>query len=152
MKTSTDCSSAPLFRILLIDDNQHGLLARKLVLQERGHRVTACGSPEEALAAFEQTEFDLVVTDYRMPRMTGTELIRVIRERRPATPVILISGMVQVLGLNEENTGADEVVAKDGNEVSQIVRAVERLLRRSKSKKPASVLGTGSSRTRRRTI
>jgi CheY-like chemotaxis protein len=150
MKTSTDSSTAPLFRILLIDDNRHGLLVRKCLLQERGHQVISCSSPEEALAAFEQTEFDLVVTDYRMPKMSGTELIRVIRQKKPNTPVVLISGMVKVLGLNEENTGADEVVAKDGNEVNHIVRAVDRLLRRTKSKPPAPALGQSTSSNSRR--
>ena len=149
MKASADSSSAAGFRILLIDDNRHGLVARRMVLQERGHRVTACSSPEEALAAFDNAEFDLIVTDYRMPNMCGIELIKVIRQKRPSMPIILISGMVGVLGLNEDNTGADEVVAKDGNEVSQITRAVERLLRRSRAKKPASARsqrGIGGSR------
>ena len=73
-----------------------------------------------------------------------------IRQKRPGTPVVLISGMVKVLGLNEENTGADEVVAKDGNEANHIVRAVDRLLRRSKAKRPASAGATKSSTRRRR--
>ena len=74
--------------------------------------------------------FDLVVTDYRMPGMNGAELIRKLREVRPATPIVLLSGMVDVLGLNEENTGADAVVAKNAFEVSHMVRAVTRLLGR----------------------
>jgi CheY-like chemotaxis protein len=124
-------------RVLLIDDNRHGLLARRSVLEEQGCVVTTCDCPEKALTQFADVEFDLVVTDFRMPHMSGTELIRAIREQRPKVPVLLISGMVDVLGLNEQNTGADAVVAKNASEVSHMVRAVNRLLHRTAApKKP----------------
>ena len=48
--------------------------------------------------------FDLVVTDYKMPHMDGLELIASLRKREPDLPIVLISGFVDTLGLNEENT------------------------------------------------
>ena len=54
----------------------------------------------------------MVVTDYRMPRMNGVELIEKIRNVNPNARVILLSGFVDPLGLTEENTGADAVIAK----------------------------------------
>jgi CheY-like chemotaxis protein len=78
-----------------------------------------------------------VVTDYKMPRMNGLELIVRIRERAPTLPIILVSGYVDGLGLTEANTGADVVIPKSAHEVPQLVRSVNRLLRRNAPKKPA---------------
>lgn len=123
--------------ILLVDDNKHGLAARKAVLEELGHRVTAASDAEEALEEFRRAPFDLVVTDFRMPGMNGIELIREIRALRPEVPVILISGYTEALGLTEASTGADAVIAKSAHEVSHLSRAVARLLRR-RIRKPAA--------------
>jgi len=128
-------------RILLVDDNAHGLAARKNVLEELGHHtVTAC-SGVEALEQLALQEFSLVVTDYKMPRMDGLELIGLLRKNTPDLPVILISGFVDALGLNEQNTGADIVIQKSANEVAHLVRAVSRLLGRKLARKPAAAEG-----------
>lgn len=128
----TSEAANPVCRILLIDDNLNGLAARKAVLEAQGYRVDACSCPEDGLDLFAQIEFQLVVTDYRMPGMFGTEVITHLRKRRPEIPVLLVSGMVDVLGLNEQNTGADAVVAKNSTEVPNMVRTVSRLLRQRK--------------------
>lgn len=77
-----------------------------------------------------------MVTDYRMPRMTGVELIVSIRQTNPNARIILISGLVEPLGLNEQNTGADAVIAKSANEPSLLTRAVKRLLNHGPARKP----------------
>jgi CheY-like chemotaxis protein len=126
-------------RILLVDDNANGLAARKSVLEEQGHRIVTCSSSADALDQFTAHTFDLVVTDYKMPRMDGLELIARLRKVTPALPIVLVSGYVDTLGLNEASTGADVVIQKSANEVSHLVRAVNRLLRRkSLPKKPAA--------------
>src|SRR4051794_14712537 len=133
-------------RVLLVDDNRNGLLARKVVLQQEGYAVVCCSAPEEALQNFNEAAFDIVVTDYRMPKMNGIELIAEIRKLRPQIPVVLVSGMVDVLGLTEENTGADAVIAKNATEVPHMLRAVNRLARRPPSKKPVASNAAGRSR------
>jgi CheY-like chemotaxis protein len=138
------------FRILLVDDNCNGLLARKSVLEEYGFSVMAFSSPDKALEAFRESSFDLVITDYRMPELTGTDVIRIIRETKPATPIILISGMVDALGLNEKNTGADSVILKSSTELAHLVRAANRLVRSGVPKKPAA-LQTERGKVRRAT-
>lgn len=125
-------------RILLVDDNAHGLSARRCVLEELGYRIATAANAADALDQFHRQPFDLVVTDYKMPRMDGTELIARLRKQAPELPVILISGFVDSLGLNENNTGADAVIQKSANEVSHLVRTVARLLRKSPGKKPAA--------------
>jgi CheY-like chemotaxis protein len=115
-----------------VDDNANGLSARKSVLEELGHRIVTASSGAEALEQFSHLKFDLVVTDYKMPRMDGLELIARLRKLAPELPIVLISGFVDALGLSEDSTGADVVIQKSANEVSHLVRSVNRLLRRKK--------------------
>ena len=119
---------------MLVDDNANGLAARRTVLEELGHHVVTATSGAEALEAFKAHKIDVVVTDYKMPRMDGLELIGRLREQAPALPIVLLSGFAETLGLSETTTGADVVLQKSANEVSHLVRAVSRLLRR----KPAA--------------
>ena len=148
--SSTSARTAVLGRILLVDDNKLGLSARKSVLEELGHRIATASNGVDALEQFRDTRFDLVVTDYKMPRMDGLELIVGLRKIVPDLPVILISGFVDSLGLNEESTGADVVIQKSANEVSHMVRAVARLLRKKPVKKPAG--SEGAARAKRKSV
>lgn len=134
--------------ILLVDDNKLGLSARKSVLEELGHTIATASNGVDALEQFAHGKFDLVVTDYKMPRMDGLELIAGLRKRSPDLPVILISGFADSMGLSEENTGADVVIQKSANEVSHLVRSVARLLKRKPGKKPAGSEGAGKEGSR----
>jgi CheY-like chemotaxis protein len=122
--------------ILLVDDNKSGLGARKAILEELGHCVATAAGGEDALEHFSKAKFDLVITDHRMARMNGVELIRKIRGMHPDIPVIMLSGYVEALGLTESNTGADLVLAKNSTEVTHLIRGVSRLLRQRAAKKP----------------
>jgi len=148
--SSTSSRADSLGSILLVDDNKLGLCARKSVLEELGHRIATASNGVDALEQFGDRKFDLVVTDYKMPRMNGLELIVGLRKIAPDLPVILISGFVDSLGLNEESTGADVVIQKSANEVSHMVRAVARLLRKKPVKKPAG--SEAAARAKRKTV
>jgi CheY-like chemotaxis protein len=122
--------------ILLVDDNPHGLIARRTVLEELGYVVHTGANGEEALHLLEREKVDLVVTDFRMPNMDGVELISRIRELHGDVPIILLSGFVEPLGLTEQSTGADVVLAKSAGEVGFLVRSARRLLNRQMPRKP----------------
>jgi CheY-like chemotaxis protein len=141
MSLRNSSSSSIHGRILLVDDNVHGSTARKTVLEELGHKISVASSGADALEQFSQHKYDLVVTDYKMPRMDGLELIARLRRQTPDIPIVLVSGFVDTLGLNEATTGADAVIQKSANEVTHLVRAVNRLLRRKPAKKPAATDG-----------
>jgi len=130
--------AAPV-RLLLVDDHPAGLAARSSVLKELGFAITTANSAEMAITKFTAEPFSIVVTDYKLPGKTGVDLIAGIRAIAPETRVVLISGFVDALGLTEASTGADAVLSKSANEVSQLIRAVNRLLRRTVAKKPGSV-------------
>src|SRR5271154_5813895 len=97
-------------RILIVDDNNMGLLARRSVLEELGHLVVTSSSPHEALELCAGQHFDVLITDYRMPKMNGVDLIAKLRKVDHHIAVILISGFTDAMGLNEQNTGADVVL------------------------------------------
>ena len=134
-RPSSSVTPAAGAKILLVDDNANGLSARQSVLEELGHRISTASGGAEALDLFSRQKFDLVITDFRMPKMDGLELIVRLRKQTPEIPIILISGYVDALGLSEASTGADVVIQKSANEVGHLLRSVNRLLRR---KKPAA--------------
>lgn len=138
--TNSSSSTNPCGRILIVDDNSLGLAARRSVLEELGHKVVTSSAPHDALELCGKQRFDVVVTDYKMPKMNGVEFISRLRKQHPTLSVILISGFTDTLGLNEDNTGADIVLQKSSHEVSQLIRAVNRLLRKphQPAKKPAA--------------
>ncbi len=138
MNSACSSSSPAIARILLVDDNRLGLAARKALLEEQSYQVTTATEGSEALSLFAPDRFDLVITDYKMPRMDGRRLISEIRAVSPAMPIILISGYTDALGLNAENTGADIVIAKNAHEVAHLVRSAKRLLHRGSRKPPRS--------------
>ncbi len=84
--------------ILFVDD--HEVLAKLSceILEMQGYRAVSASSGAEALKKFDQEEFDLLVTDFRMDGMNGVELARKLHERNPDVPVIIVTGYGPVDG------------------------------------------------------
>ena len=82
--------------ILFLDDEQALVNLGARILERHGFRVTGLTSVDEALAAIQRDPgvFDLVVTDYHMPRVSGVHLAREIWTLYPDLPVMLASGLV----------------------------------------------------------
>ena len=78
-------------KILVVDDNKLLSGVACDILRMEGFHAVPAGSAPEALKAFENEQFDLVVTDFRMPGMTGLDLARAIRDRNPRFPIIVMS-------------------------------------------------------------
>ena len=126
-------------KILCIDDNAHGLNARRVLLEGLGHQVLVARSGPEGLKAFRREKADLVIVDYVMPQMNGAEVVREAKRLSPKVPVILLSAYAEALCLEEKVKEADCVLNKGRREVSELASAVTRLLRRSRTmKKPAA--------------
>jgi CheY-like chemotaxis protein len=125
--------AVPSVRILLVDDNELGLTARRMILEDAGYGVETAVSGEDAWELFQKTQFDpktqfdIVVTDFRMGGMDGAELIRLIRGSGSPARIILLSGFASCLGMTVESSGADEVLCKSNKEVPELLRALKRL-------------------------
>src|SRR5258708_6782428 len=128
MRNSSLAKPGVAARVLLVDDNRDGLLARKALLEEQGFITATATNGEEAFEALSKVTFDLMVTDFRMPKMNGIELIRCVGPLHPALRIIMLSGFVEALGLDEKSTGADIVIAKGPNEIPYLLRSVARLV------------------------
>ncbi|WGM37698.1 PAS domain-containing sensor histidine kinase [Caulobacter sp. NIBR1757] len=94
--TVTEPAAARPLRVLAVDDDGLVLLNTAAMLEDMGHRVTSAGSASEALRALAEQPFDVVITDYAMPRRTGLELSGDIAARWPDLPVILASGYAEL--------------------------------------------------------
>ena len=78
-------------RILVVDDETSMQEFLQILLQRDGHQVSVCGSASEALVALESDDWDLLISDIRMPGMSGLELLDQIRRLELETTVILIT-------------------------------------------------------------
>ena len=81
-------------RILLVEDDPRVRAATVGALEDLDYQPVACSSGAEAIGVFETREFDLVISDVVMPGMTGPELVREIKRRRPNTSVLFVTGFV----------------------------------------------------------
>lgn len=83
-------------RILLVEDDPAVRESALIVLQRAGHEVVEATNGRAALELLQARVFDLVITDIIMPEVEGLEVIRAVRSRHPACPVIAMSGGGQI--------------------------------------------------------
>ena len=81
-----------IFRVLLVDDEEELVSTLAERLQLRGIEAEGLTSGAEAVRRLEEQEFDVVVVDVKMPGMDGLELLKRIKDIRPAAQVILLTG------------------------------------------------------------
>ncbi|MBX3166795.1 MAG: response regulator [Candidatus Eremiobacteraeota bacterium] len=79
-------------RVLLVEDEVSLRQLALKVLSKHGYRVTCAENGEQAWQTLQGEEFDLLVTDVQMPKMTGNELVKRVLGARPELPVLMMSG------------------------------------------------------------
>ncbi len=84
------------FSILIIDDEQAQLIALKTFLKRRQYQVFTANSGNEGLQILQNTPIDLVLTDYRMPDISGLEVVKKSQQINPEIPVIVITAYSQI--------------------------------------------------------
>ncbi len=77
--------------ILILDDEQNYLLVLESILGEEDYKVTALGDPEMGLAYLEDSEVDVVLTDMKMPKLTGQDVLEHVKKGYPHIPVIIMT-------------------------------------------------------------
>jgi len=85
-----------VLKVLLVDDHAPVLRFLALAFKSNGCVVSTAASAEEAFDLLTQHPFDLVVSDIKMPGLSGLDVLRAVKGRQPGTPVVLITGMPSV--------------------------------------------------------
>lgn len=99
--------------ILVVDDVPNTVEVLQRNLQSQGYTVLTAPGVAEALAIVQSTHVDLVITDFKMPKASGLELVRHIRENLKNTEVIMITGYPSIEGaVTAVKIGADEYLPK----------------------------------------
>ncbi|MFN2353877.1 MAG: response regulator [Desulfopila sp.] len=113
-------------KILLIDDEANIRFIYSEELREEGYSIIAASSGEEGLRCFEDDPPDLVILDIHMPDINGIHVLRRMKTRNPAIPVILSSAFPEF----KQDLGAwasEEYVVKS-SDLQQLKDAVHRQL------------------------
>ena len=99
-------------------------MARKSLLEEQGYVITTATNGEEAFEALSNTPFDLMITDFRMPKMNGIELIR---QAKASQPKLAHHSACRVSSIHwawmRSRPARTSVIAKGNNEVANLLRA-----------------------------
>ena len=116
--TATAASPAPGRgeRVLYVDDDDVVAITIQALLERGGYRATTLGDGQTALAEITQdpSRFDLVITDYNMPGMSGLTMAEALRRVAPRLPVIMTSGYVtEELREHARSAGVRRVVPKE---------------------------------------
>ena len=123
--------SAPAerLRVLLVDDNASVLRFLASAFSSNGCQITTASTAEQALEQLSDDPYDLVVSDIKMPGLSGLDLLRAVKGKQPGTPVVLITGVPSVnsavFGLRH---GAYDYLPKPFSvtEVKELIRRLRR--------------------------
>jgi len=100
-------------QVLILDDERNYLLILEALLSDAGYAVTALDDPEMGMAYLEESEVDLVITDMKMPKMTGQEVLERVKKAYPHIPVIIMTAFGSIEGaVDAMRVGAFDYVTK----------------------------------------
>jgi CheY-like chemotaxis protein len=118
-------SSERKFRILVVDDSQNIREMIEDFLDFEGHQPALAKDGEEALKLFSEQEFDLVITDLGMPGMSGWKLSKHIKQRKPETPIIIITGWGAQLSDEDLRRNEVELLLSKPFHLDQVKEAID---------------------------
>ena len=145
-------------KILVVDDQEMMRDSLAATLAREGHEVMAAGDGQAAVQRLAAGRFDLLISDLRMPRMTGMELLAEAKKLRPEMPVVLMTAFADVpTAVEAMKTGAFDYIQKpfDGEQIkllvdrtlehSRLVKENAVLRRMNESNGPRPLIGSGPS-------
>jgi len=115
-------------QLLVVDDNRAVQEVLSRMLSFLGYEVTLAGNGIEAGTLFLTGSYDLVITDLQMPLMNGWELSRLIKERSPNTPVMVVSEACGETHWEKMNMPCVDAIILKPFKLKEIEGTVRRLL------------------------
>ncbi len=82
--------------ILIVDDDDAVRFALEMTLKSEGHTVVAANGPEQGLQILRSRPVDMVISDQTMPRMSGLEFLKLVRDRHPDVMRIMLTGNAEL--------------------------------------------------------
>ena len=121
-------------RCLVVDDEPPVRAVLGDILESAGHTVVTLGDGADAIARVQAERFDLVVTDLAMPRVSGWQVARAVKQLAPDVPVFLVTGFGVELSAQERRAhGVDRVLVKP-LQIQEILDAVAEVARSATSR------------------
>lgn len=117
------------YRVLVVDDDPRVLQVSRLVLEAKGYEVRTATEGFEALVELRRSMPDVIISDLKMPNMSGFELLSVVRRRFPHIPVIAISG--EFNGASPAGLIADAFFTKAQYAPEELFRKIAELITQS---------------------
>jgi CheY-like chemotaxis protein len=117
--------------VLIVDDEPRIISSLLRALRREGYELLSAERPEDALRLVEERAIDCVLSDYKMPAITGLELLERIAKRRPHAARLLITGWNTEVDRGElERLGVHAVLSKpwDDSELKRALRKAMGLL------------------------
>jgi DNA-binding NtrC family response regulator len=115
-------------RVLLVDDDPGVSEVLGLLLERESYAVSQAATRKQAIALVESREFDVVVTDLKLPDGTGLDVIAGVRSRRPRLPIIMITSYSSMeSAIDALRAGANDYVIKPFDN-DEFLRAISRAL------------------------
>src|SRR5712692_723221 len=127
--------------LLVVDDQKSICELLEITFRKDGHRVEVASSGEVARRKISSQIFDIIISDIRMPDLSGVELLRLVKEMSPTTVFILITGVPTIeTAIDAVNYGGDRYVIKGDKLTEQLRHAVRQCSEMLKLKKEAGYL------------
>jgi CheY-like chemotaxis protein len=115
-------------QVLIVDDNKAVQDVLSRMISFLGYHVTLADNGLEGGTLFLTNPYDLVITDLQMPLMNGWELSRLVKERSPKTPVILVTGSYDEKHSEKIGMKCVDAIIPKPFRVQEIEKTIQRLL------------------------
>ena len=127
--------------ILIVEDDAALRSFFSLILKEEGYRVEEAGNGREGLDKIKASEYDLVITDLRMPGLSGLDLLREGKKERPETRWIMVTAFGSIdNAVAAMKSGASDYLTKPLRNPEELRRVVRRVLKEAESEQTISLL------------
>lgn len=129
--------------ILIVDDSLTSRTKLMEILEAQGYLFTVATTAEEAIPIFAEQEFDLVVTELMLPGMSGLNMMKIFKERRPECDIVIISSNASSFNtLKSLRQGAYDFIVKPIDDESVLYNVIERALEKQEQARRKQLLVT----------